>query len=236
MDAAMGLFPAAIELEGLSYEPPYNEIYADLEGVIGEAFKAATNEERRRYLQILNVATWAVFQAIVSESRIFSDKARTIHVNSINKETIRQLFLDKMFEDSNELAVKLILERDREKVLINAWIGYHQTGREPAEDDPLFWACEELFTVAQEAPDRAIDLISKICAEAESEKVLANLGAGPTEDLLVYNGNQVADQVADKARQDPKFARMLSNVWGDGIDKEVWDKIRPLLKFENSGN
>lgn len=239
VDAAVGLLPETIQLEhrqitvaNFAYKLPM-DIHDTFEGIIGDAWKASTIEERRHYLQILEVASWAVFHVLDQKIRSLSDKQRTIQLNSLNKEMIRQLFLDKMLDGTDEirgLGEKLILERDREKVLINAWIGYHQSDRKSSDDDPLFWACEELLTAVKETPEKAIDLISKICEKVENELILANLGAGLVEDLLVYHGKQVVNQLAVRARQDPKFSRMLSNVWGDGIDREVWEKIRPFLK------
>jgi hypothetical protein len=52
--------------------------------------------------------------------------------------------------------------------------------------------------------------------------VLANLGAGPLEDLLARHGSEFIEQFETLARQDAEFRRLLGVVWQNNIADDLW--------------
>ena len=61
-----------------------------------------------------------------------------------------------------------------------------------------------------------------------SEKILANIAAGPLEDLLVYHGEKFIDRVEEAAQSDPVFKKMLGAVWQNAIPDDVWNRVKAV--------
>ena len=55
--------------------------------------------------------------------------------------------------------------------------------------------------------------------------VLALLAAGPMEELLVYHGPAIIEQVEEKAAHQPKFRRLLGGVWKNAIEEGIWARV-----------
>jgi hypothetical protein len=60
--------------------------------------------------------------------------------------------------------------------------------------------------------------------EAIDDQTLATFAAGPVEDLLA-KAPAYADQVLELAASTPRLARMLTGVWRNAIEPEIWDKV-----------
>ncbi len=110
------------------------------------------------------------------------------------------------------------------------WIKYTRT-----KDDSLFEAWEALNTLVSEQPQEAWEVILDILEEADSNDVIANLAAGPLEDLLSDHGETFIDEVEEKARQNPKFTQLILGVWEGGMSKEIWSRVKALQeKYANT--
>lgn len=65
------------------------------------------------------------------------------------------------------------------------------------------------------------------CAIAEdiSNLALANLAAGPLENLLAYFGAEYIEKVEEQSRRNPAFRHLLGGVWRSSMPKEIWDRV-----------
>lgn len=96
--------------------------------------------------------------------------------------------------------------------LVADWIRYHAENRK--SDDPLFAACEEVDEFVSSQPETGWELILELIAAAPDDFILANVAAGPLEDLLTKWPDQFVDRAEVQARRDLKFRRCLTGVWG----------------------
>src|SRR5262245_47557786 len=88
-------------------------------------------------------------------------------------------------------------ERD---TLVNAWIAYDRTN-----DANLFWAWDRVTDLVLEDPEVAWPAILALVRAAPDDLVLANVAAGPLEDLLSNHGASFIDRVETEARRDERF-------------------------------
>ena len=63
-------------------------------------------------------------------------------------------------------------------------------------------------------PEAGWVLILELIAAAENDELLANVAAGPLEDLLVHDAEKFIERIELEARRDQKFRRCLTGVWG----------------------
>ena len=115
-----------------------------------------------------------------------------------------------------------------ENNLAVTWIRFQCLPKGSAEYDPLFWVVERLDDLARSEPAAAWNVIQEIIALNQSDEILANVGAGPFEDLMMHHGVLLIDKVESCARASPAFRRMLGVVWKNAISDEVWDRIRAI--------
>lgn len=116
--------------------------------------------------------------------------------------------------------------------LIHAWIEYHVTNNRS-----LFWAWEELDRLVRVEPELSWKLIQDIALESDEPIVLANLAAGPLEDLLLHHGKQFIDRIEIYTRQNPHFVPVVMSVWSNAIEKEVWDRFHAMqLRYHQAGH
>ena len=92
------------------------------------------------------------------------------------------------------------------------WIRYYAEKKK--DSDPLFAACEEVDELVRLEPEHGWTVILELIAAAPDDRILAMVAAGPLEDLLKKWSDQFIDRVETQARQDPKFRRCLTGVWG----------------------
>jgi len=68
--------------------------------------------------------------------------------------------------------------------LRDAWIAVHHVANGTPEHEALFWAWERVNTLCSNEPEEAFALILAVLAHDRSDRILANLAAGPLEDVL----------------------------------------------------
>jgi len=117
---------------------------------------------------------------------------------------------------------------DENHSLADAWIRFHHLTKESSARAGLWWAWERLDELCRKEPDTAWHIIQEIIAQDESDKILASVGAGPFEDLLVHHGARVIDQVESCARANAAFKRMLGVVWKNAIADDVWNRVKAI--------
>src|SRR5438552_477274 len=105
--------------------------------------------------------------------------------------------------------------------LVGDWIGYHTDGLKAS--DPRASAWTEMDELVREDPEAGWALILELVAAAPDDRTLANVAAGPLEDLLTRDPERFIDRVEQQARRDPKFRRCLTGVWG--LPVSIRDRI-----------
>ena len=96
--------------------------------------------------------------------------------------------------------------------LVDDWLAYHTAGSKAT--DSRFVAWEKVDDLLRRDPEAGWALTLELVAAAPDDKLLANVAAGPLEDLLTRDPDGFIDRVELEARRDPKFRRCLTGVWG----------------------
>ena len=96
--------------------------------------------------------------------------------------------------------------------LVGDWIQYHADGSKPS--DPRFSAWVEVDDLVRRDSEAGWTLILELVDAARDDRLLADVAAGPLEDLLKREPERYIDRVELQARRDPKFRRCLTGVWG----------------------
>jgi Family of unknown function (DUF6869) len=134
--------------------------------------------------------------------------------------------------------------------IADTWISYHvwsatrtrrndRTDRELRDEDAEsdrhgFWAVEAMNALVRTHPDEAWPMILRLVERSPDDRVLANVAAGPLEDLLTQQPHAFIDRVEKLAREDAKFRRCLSGVWGwSSIPEEVQLRMRRTWEGED---
>jgi hypothetical protein len=103
--------------------------------------------------------------------------------------------------------------------LIDDWILHAQT----------FEAATKVSEISRTDPDGTLTFIFEVLRREPLPRVLANLAAGPLEDLLLYQGPAVIERVEALAARDERFRQLLASVWRNDIQQDVWDRVQALL-------
>jgi hypothetical protein len=112
--------------------------------------------------------------------------------------------------------------------IVEAWIAMHHAEPDSQTYNDNFWAFTALWDLCRTSPDRCWDVIGKIRQSDSSDSILANLAAGPLEDLLVQHGHRFIDAVEVLAREDDKFRKLLGALWQNDIADDVWARIKSV--------
>ena len=112
--------------------------------------------------------------------------------------------------------------------IANAWIEFERLPQGSAEREAQFWAFVRLSELVRDAPETAWQVITAIWQRDSSEVLLADLAAGPMEDLLALHGGWFIDRIETLARKEPIFKKLLGSVWKSDIADEVWRRIQSV--------
>ncbi len=125
-------------------------------------------------------------------------------------------------------------KESEERILVETWKNFCSSKEKPGEEHRSFWAYEALDRLCDEEPERGLAITIAICDSTEDEFVLANVAAGPLEDLLARHGNRVVDQLESWARQEIKHRRVLASVWKNSIDDKIWERVSKMTQGAES--
>lgn len=118
------------------------------------------------------------------------------------------------------------MNEQEKNVLIQTWIAHHKELVNTGEiNDGTFWVYEKLDELCWKSPDMAWTLILEILKTDQSHAVVANLAAGPVEDLLAQHGLEFIDKVEAQAKNDPLFKHLLGGVWQNDMPDEIWNRV-----------
>ena len=106
---------------------------------------------------------------------------------------------------------------------------------EDAESDRQgFWAWETVHALVHEQPEQGWLMILRLVDLAPDDRTLANVAAGPLENLLGSQPYVFIDRVEHQSRTDAKFRRCLSGVWGSSsIPDDVQERMRRTWEGED---
>jgi ribosomal protein L11 methylase PrmA len=116
---------------------------------------------------------------------------------------------------------------DRSEIVKN-WIIFHQDSK---LNENLFNYWEIVDYMCRTDPNESLKIIIELVKESPNDIILANIAAGPLEDLINNFIVEVIDDIEELARQNPKFRRCLSGVWlNDSIDIKYLTRLKKYLK------
>jgi hypothetical protein len=110
--------------------------------------------------------------------------------------------------------------------LAKSWVLMHKSKSGSHDYEENFWAFAKLYKLCDEAPDQGLEIIEEIVRIDSSDIILANIAAGPMEELLVKHGTQFIDKIERLAATDEKFRKMLGAMWKNEIADEVWARVQ----------
>lgn len=113
--------------------------------------------------------------------------------------------------------------------IADAWIEYHHAGDHADEHHKDFWAYERLGELTSDEPETAWQLIITILRRDPSDAIIANLAAGPMEDLLGAHGDRFIQRVEDLAMEDSLFHKLVGVIWKNEIPDRIWSRLRAIL-------
>jgi hypothetical protein len=112
------------------------------------------------------------------------------------------------------------------RALAEAWLRY-DAGK-PNEKNPEAWADDRLMDLVCRDPEAAWQVIDLMWRQASDDQTLANIAAGPVEDLLADHGEAFIDRIYLLARREPVFRKLLGAVWRNSIHEPVWQKLKSI--------
>ena len=115
---------------------------------------------------------------------------------------------------------------DELQSLADAWIALQHASK--TDRDALFWAFQQLDGLLDNDPDAAWRVIDLIWRSDDSDFMLAQVAAGPLEDLLFRHGPRFIDRITEQARREPVFRKMLGGVWRNAIAEPVWLRLKEV--------
>src|SRR4051794_30376417 len=117
---------------------------------------------------------------------------------------------------------------EKDEDLARAWIAFEKAEKKTDAYRALFWAWERMHYLTNRLPHKAWQVILLIWSMDQSVSTIQNLSAGPIENLLAKNGEQMIGMVEVEARRDPSLARLLGGVWKNRMSEEVWQRLQEV--------
>lgn len=114
--------------------------------------------------------------------------------------------------------------------LATAWMRMHRAQANSEAYATEFWSFELLSDLCRNNPDHAWKAIREIYCSRPEEIVLANLAAGPLEDLLVYHGDAVLPWIARYCADEQGFVTVLEMVWRNDMTESAWNGLQSLIR------
>jgi hypothetical protein len=101
------------------------------------------------------------------------------------------------------------------------------------QDDPDFWAVEEIWKLIERDPEGTWTLVLEMLRRADGDYMIASIAAGPLEDFIVRYGSPWLERIEAEARSNAKFRRALVGVWGESrMPEELVRRLRALVAHE----
>lgn len=102
--------------------------------------------------------------------------------------------------------------------------------RHTDDEDPDWWAYEELQRATWDDPRRSWDMLLDLIDVAPDEDTLMRIGIGPLADFIAENGTGFIDTIIEAARKNPPVRRTLQFASDFPHEpEEVERRIRKLI-------
>lgn len=112
--------------------------------------------------------------------------------------------------------------------MIALWIDCYEEEGKAKYSEEHDWAFDSFYDICREDPELALQSIEKACFATTNENVLANLAAGPLEDLLSMHGEKIIDEIESIARKNSRFKQLLRGVWQNAMSDVIWERVKFL--------
>lgn len=109
--------------------------------------------------------------------------------------------------------------------IAESWVRMHCAEEKSEAYTENFWAFEALLDLCENSPEQCLAVINQIILIDTSDVVLANLAAGPVEDLLVKHGERVIELLMQYAQKNHMWKKILGAVWNNDISDRVWQQL-----------
>ena len=132
------------------------------------------------------------------------------------------------------------MNKEEKEKLITTWINANKADSDSQIYNDNFWAIEEFIDLPDKNPELLWSLIQDIINSENDEALLANLAAGPIEDLMCSYGEELIDRVKKEARTNITFKKCIQGVWLNSNDTSVYKMfyeaagIEPPFKQKNA--
>jgi hypothetical protein len=112
--------------------------------------------------------------------------------------------------------------------IAQTWIEIDRLPEDSEELDAKFWAFERLSNLVRHDPEEAWKVIEAMRRLDRSDAILANIAAGPLENLLVYHGDKFIDRFEILAQSDQQFRKLLGAVWQNDMSDALWIRVKAI--------
>jgi hypothetical protein len=110
--------------------------------------------------------------------------------------------------------------------LVKSWIKYSKDSKKYST---RFWAVDKVCDYVQHEPEIAFKIILLLIQEANEDRILALIAAGPLEDFTRLYYKEYMDTIETQLRQNPSFRKCMTGVWfGSNFPKSV---LKTILKY-----
>ena len=96
-------------------------------------------------------------------------------------------------------------------------------------EHPLSDVLQKEAEYIRKQPDEAWKLILQLVSKAKSDLMLAQIAAGPLEDLLNQYPDKFILPIEEEARKDVRFRKCLTGVWESGIPLPIWKRMQASI-------
>lgn len=94
--------------------------------------------------------------------------------------------------------------------------------------ESLSWVMDSIDDIIRSDGSLAWRVIDEVRRINGSDRILANLAAGPLEDFLVIHGESHISRIEEAAKNDPQLRKLLGATWKNQMSEELWARIRSV--------
>lgn len=107
---------------------------------------------------------------------------------------------------------------------VDAYISIYESNDPVGEEHPCYWAIEKFVDLEADFPELCWQAINEIIEKKPTKRVLANLAAGPLEELVELHGPDYIDRIEKVAQSSSDFRVLLRELW-ETTDEAIWARL-----------
>ena len=114
--------------------------------------------------------------------------------------------------------------------LCDGWIlRYKQQGNSVSDELPNYWAFEKLDDLVRDNPEIAWKAVLNILATDSSDSIIANISAGPIENLLVFHGEAAIKLIENESLENDTLKFSLRGVYQNDMSEDIWGRLQKII-------